>query len=312
MVTDLRIERFTPAHLEALAQLHAAVYGQAPDRERLRRKYDTRSLGNEVIGHLAFDGDRPVAYYGVLPVTLVDGGRELLTAQSGDTMTDPEYQGRGLFSRLGAATYDLARAEGIAFVFGFPNANSYPGFVKRLGWSHRRTMRSYRGLVPTIPVALLATRAGVGGDRLRRIQRAVVRRTRLASPASEVRSSVTESGGSGVRRDDAYRRYKDADLLQFRQGSVQVYFRFDSAVSVADVVGPGGASARAAMARLRVIAALTGNAVIRYHVSPGSASDRLVAPSLTGRDGLPYGHVAFRDDVDPEQFDFTFYDYDTF
>lgn len=310
-MTDLTIERFTGAHVEALADLHAAVYGSRPDLDRLRRKYDTEALGHEVIGHLAFDGDRPVAYYGVLPVTLLDGATTVLAAQSGDTMTDPEYQGRGLFTTLGQATYDVARAEGIAFVFGFPNANSYPGFVKRLGWTHRRTMRSYRTFAPTVPVSLIAARLG-RGERLRRWRRAIVVRSGLASPAVEVRSSVIEHGGRGVRRDDAYRRYKDSDLLQFQQGDVQVTFTLDMAVTIADVIGPDGASARAALARLRLIGLVSGTAVIRYHVSPGSPSDRLVGRTLTGRDGLPYGHVAFRDDVDPDQFDFTFYDYDTF
>ncbi len=57
-------------------------------------------------------------------------------AQSMDTMTHPDYQGQGVFTKLAEACYDIAAARGFEILYGFPNPLSYPGFVKRLGWTH--------------------------------------------------------------------------------------------------------------------------------------------------------------------------------
>jgi hypothetical protein len=51
-----------------------------------------------------------------------------------DTATHPEWQGRGIFSRLTLALVDQMTKEGVAFVFNTPNQKSGPGYLK-MGWS---------------------------------------------------------------------------------------------------------------------------------------------------------------------------------
>ena len=85
---------------------------------------------------LAMDEDRLVAFYTVMPVRLRLGGEAVLAAQSMDTMTHPDYRGRGLFLKLAKACYDLAASIGVEVLYGFPNDNSYPGFIRRLNWDH--------------------------------------------------------------------------------------------------------------------------------------------------------------------------------
>jgi GNAT superfamily N-acetyltransferase len=50
-----------------------------------------------------------------------------------DTATDPDFQGRGIFTRLTLAALDELRAEGVDFVFNTPNDQSRPGYLK-MGW----------------------------------------------------------------------------------------------------------------------------------------------------------------------------------
>jgi hypothetical protein len=54
--------------------------------------------------------------------------------QSVDTFTDLDFRGQGLFGRLAQATFARAEKSGLPFVYGFPNANSAPGFFGRLAW----------------------------------------------------------------------------------------------------------------------------------------------------------------------------------
>jgi hypothetical protein len=50
-----------------------------------------------------------------------------------DTATDPEYQGRGIFTALTTRAIDELVAEGVHFVFNTPNDQSRPGYLK-MGW----------------------------------------------------------------------------------------------------------------------------------------------------------------------------------
>jgi len=58
--------------------------------------------------------------------------KTVIAAQSGDAMTNFAYTGKGFFTQLGEKTDALLKAENIEFVYGFPNQNSYPGYIKKL------------------------------------------------------------------------------------------------------------------------------------------------------------------------------------
>src|SRR6185295_4439504 len=81
--------------------------------------------------------DSPAAFYGVFPVLVLISGKEVLAAQSGDTMTHRDHQKKGLFIKLAQRTFETCREKGIELVFGLPNSNSYHGFTKKLNWQHK-------------------------------------------------------------------------------------------------------------------------------------------------------------------------------
>ena len=80
------------------------------------------------------------------------GNRTVLGAQSGDTMTHPQHTGKGLFTQLAKKTYETAKGEGIEFIFGFPNKNSFPGFIKKLNWIQTGSMVNFTISVKTFPI----------------------------------------------------------------------------------------------------------------------------------------------------------------
>lgn len=85
---------------------------------------------------VAEDGDRLAGSYTVSPTRLDIGGERVQGAQSLDTMTHPDYRGRGLFTRLASACFDRLTRDGYEVLYGFPNEASYPGFIRRLQWDH--------------------------------------------------------------------------------------------------------------------------------------------------------------------------------
>jgi GNAT superfamily N-acetyltransferase len=123
--------------LAAYAALLGRVFGPEPkfSREALAWRYRDNPSG-AVVGMDAWDGDRLAAHYVACPCEAIVEGRPAQGLLSLNTATDPDYQGRGLFTRLAEAAYGAGAAAGFKFVIGGANANSTPGFLKRLGFQH--------------------------------------------------------------------------------------------------------------------------------------------------------------------------------
>ena len=62
-----------------------------------------------------------------------DGQKEFQTYRAVDTATHPDFQGKGVFSRLTLKAVEKVKENGDSFIFNFPNDFSRPGYLK-MGW----------------------------------------------------------------------------------------------------------------------------------------------------------------------------------
>ncbi len=84
---------------------------------------------------IALDGDRTIAFRTFLRWPLRDRDDQPISAvRAVDTATDPDFQGRGLFTRLTLTALDELEAAGVQLVFNTPNAKSLPGY-RKMGWA---------------------------------------------------------------------------------------------------------------------------------------------------------------------------------
>lgn len=104
-----RFERLSNENLHNLVSLYQDCFHLKIDKDFLIKKYNTRSFGAQFIGFLAFEEttNACAGYYGVFPMTAQVKGGTMLIAQSGDTMTHPNHQGKGLFTELANDGYTL-------------------------------------------------------------------------------------------------------------------------------------------------------------------------------------------------------------
>ena len=72
---------------------------------------------------------------GFLAAKFICGAQEVYAAQSCDSAVLKQYRGKGVFTAIIKEAQEQLQFEGVDFLFGFPNSNSYPGFIK-LGWKH--------------------------------------------------------------------------------------------------------------------------------------------------------------------------------
>jgi hypothetical protein len=74
--------------------------------------------------------------YLVLPIKFWIDNNAVMGSLSLNTLTNPKYQGKGLFIKMAKYTYEACEKENAFFTIGFPNPQSYPGFVKKLDFQH--------------------------------------------------------------------------------------------------------------------------------------------------------------------------------
>ena len=96
-------------------------------------QYGSNPAGTVVETNLDDDEGRS-GHYAVIPVTLSDAGVAVPAALSLNTAVHERARGGGVFVKLAAETYDRAEARGIKAIVGVANANSTPGFTRRLGF----------------------------------------------------------------------------------------------------------------------------------------------------------------------------------
>jgi predicted N-acetyltransferase YhbS len=82
---------------------------------------------------VAVDGDVLVGFRAFMRWRFEHRGRIVDAVRAVDTATHPDYQGRGIFTRLTLHGLEQLREQGISFVYNTPNDQSRPGYLK-MGW----------------------------------------------------------------------------------------------------------------------------------------------------------------------------------
>ena len=99
-------------------------------------------------GFDAREDGRLAAHYVCVPATVAIDGAPVRVLLSLNTATHPQFQGKGLFTKLATITYDAAAAQGYAAVYGVANANSTPGFIRKLAFQLVRPLDALVGIGP--------------------------------------------------------------------------------------------------------------------------------------------------------------------
>lgn len=132
---EIRESGVDPAQLDAYAKLLGKVFGPSDKftPQAIAWRYRDNPAGG-VVGMDAWSGDRLAAHYVTCPMKARIDGRVVSGLLSLNTATDPDFQGRGLFTGLAEAAYASGAAKGYEFVVGVANANSTPGFLRKLAF----------------------------------------------------------------------------------------------------------------------------------------------------------------------------------
>ncbi|TFF38220.1 GNAT family N-acetyltransferase [Mucilaginibacter psychrotolerans] len=304
-----RIERFNVDKLSCLSYLHMAIYGKLLPQDYFLKKYNTAFTVVTYTGFLAYDDKGlPVAFYGVIPCFIEHQGKLVLAAQSADTMTHADHRQKGLFVELAKRTYALCKKEGIRLIFGFPNQNSLPGFINRLGWQEAGALQRF-----TIPVKGLPLEKAAGKLKLKGLYTAYCKTAmRRRQPKNGIPNSVLAEGYGGVYRDAeflAYKNYSDTYTLQI--GHALVWFKIQNGLIVGDMSGYAD-NFETVMSGLQKLCRTLGLSQMQFQVNTKSKLHSLLRAY---GEPIPSFVIAIKDlgsGIPPEKLTFTFADIDIF
>jgi GNAT superfamily N-acetyltransferase len=192
-----------------MKELFQSAFEIEIDLNTFLKKYDTENLGHGVIGFLAIHNatKQPAAFYGVFPVKVLINGREVLAAQSGDTMTHKDHRKKGLFVLLAKKTLEKCKEKGVELVFGQPNQYSFRGLVHSLGFSILDYVNVYDLMlrVKTIPLAKIFAKAGLFNFYIRAVR--LILSKNIPDAIEEFRNRYPSALGK-VNRNRSYIIYK--------------------------------------------------------------------------------------------------------
>jgi len=210
--------RYAPEHRSALVALLERVGTTQLSDDEFAWWFERNPAGEGIVS-LAVDAGDVVGVAAMSFFRTRLDGEVTRLAIPVNVATDPRYQGRGVFSTLERENEAAAAASGSPLTVTFPNARSYPIFVRRLGWTDLPRLRLWaRPLRASALVRYALGRPGVrGGMRARstepRTARGLEMRSveRFGDDLDELGRRAAAGYGSHFVRDAEYLNWRYLD-----------------------------------------------------------------------------------------------------
>lgn len=314
MENSFEFIRLNERYYEEFQRLFKASFGIKLTLKEIYGKFNTDYTGLKHLGFIALDkkSGRAAAYYGVIPLVAQYNGQRILCAQSGDTMTHPEYRGKGLFIALAKETYSLCKAEGVHFVFGFPNKNSYPGFIRKLEWIHYSDMHQY--IVDSgFPIPL--EKAWKKWHLNKYVNIFLDKRFPVSEKCYFENSLAREESYEGyILHNGEFYTYKSFQRFYFTTLSSGTYicFKLDGRLWIGDLSRWSNEVFEQDLKDIKILARNLGVKYIHFHVQKGTKADALLTQKALLRNRFPLGGLNISGLYDVTRMAFTSLDYDTF
>ncbi len=305
-------KRLTPDLYSDLVYISKSAFNIDPGTNYYIQKNKTESFGPSNLGFIAYSKDgEPAAFYGVYSHPMTINGSEVLAAQSGDTMTHKNHTGKGLFIKLAKMTFELAKELGVNFIFGFPNNNSYPGFVKKLDWTCPYKLNEYKIKITTIPLCKLAKKVKIFNPFYNIYRRLVF--NLFSKEGNCFSSSVLENNVGGVNRSKEFVAYKSFNGAYFiKINGCSIWLKTDGFLFIGDIERNEKVDYSEIIKRIKKLCFWAGIDTIIFQVSPGSFLDDRFSKFLEKSEAFYMGYLNLTGKYNPVEFEYVFADVDTF
>ncbi len=305
-----RIERLSDDRLPDVQRLLDEVLKKKVSLAYLRTKFGTGYTGHQYLSAIAYDGDRPIAFYGTIPQIFTHpSGRQMLGCHVADSMTLESYQRKGLHQRLALCTYSWMRAEGVSVVYGFHSENTYHS-CKKLDWKEWGRMKGYWVSAAKIPWARVHRRVPFLMEWHKK--RILMQMSAIAIAPSDFRNSNFDRGWA-VEYSPAFwgsKAFHRNYLVQL--AGVKFCLSIDAVVRVGDAHFENTVHFWQGLNALQTLCRKLGFDQILFQTYPDSPLDLALATRLQGFDSWIVGYLELAQGVDFKEYRPSYADQDSF
>jgi len=272
-----RFERLSQANIADLTIIYRAAFGKEQTTEYFQKKNNTQCFGATNVGYIAYSPKgEPAAFYGAYSCVIEYKGQRYLAAQTGDAMTHPSHQRKGLFKALSNLTFEAAKQEGISFLFNFPNktADSYPLLLKQQ-WISTGGWQSYVIRVRGLSIQSVRKLVPIGNNAYYAYCRLVLKF--FTTSRTAFRNSVIDEDTGGIERSVDYLEYKTYArnfCLKIKNTIVWLSIRGNTLL-VGDMERCALATFHSIIRRLKILALTLGLGYVEFKCSAGVYMEKL-------------------------------------
>lgn len=309
-----RVIRNNETMYNYIVDLYRGCFGINISIHEVSNKYNTQSFGVSNVGYLAFhESGEVAAYYGVFPLEANIVGSIKSCAQSGDTMTSPKHQKKGLFVKLAEESYSLCSKLGIELVFGFPNENSFPGFKKKLNWRFTGNMQKFSISTYNFPFCELAFKFKFISPLYKIFTKYKIEKL-VVDHSKEVINFHNTTDNSYIQKNDNFFKYKmnNSSCKLISYDGFTFFIKAEGHLMVGDVEYFDGFDINKCLAALKRLSRKLLCFKIVFYFSKNHWMYLQLISIIEPHDSLPIGFRIISKEFAIEKFQFSLGDFDTF
>lgn len=132
-----RTRRYQPGDEHDLLALFNRLFGKQRSLEHWQWQFEHNPYARPTICVARRESDDLlVGSHVIMPIALNTAGTRVLAGHTLDLVVHEDFRRQGLFQTTARECFTWCLERGLRAVIAFPNSQSYPGFVRSLGWSH--------------------------------------------------------------------------------------------------------------------------------------------------------------------------------
>lgn len=299
---------FTPLsqqHFGDLQKLFAEVFGKRYSSDYIRRKYNTSYLGIDTIAHLAYDGKKPIAFVGAIPMPFLFNEEKLIGVQYCDYMTLPQYRRKGIHTKLLQHNKELATAKGADFIFAMHTTNSSNGDLQ-FPWNFLDPLNAYLIPLKTPALSMLINK----GFKFLKISGGL-----SARADQQVTHWKTNYSGNSLQVDysESFLKYKSFSPSRFVQfADVKYWIRESTVLEVGNVEVAPGANFEKSFQQLADYASKKGCSKLIIEPRKNTFVDQILSKSYQPVKGYHPAYIALKPGLEVQHLQLNYCDFDTF
>ncbi len=295
-------------HIPDVQYICRKSFGKKFTKDHLQHKYNSSYLDIPPIATIAYDGQKPIAFYGGVPQLFESNEQSFLIVHTCDSYTLPKYQKKGIHRNLALKAYDAMQRYDVKMVYAFHSENTYHS-TKKLGWKEHVNMRRFHIKTNALPISKIAVKLNA--------QKWIINKAEKV-----LKPYLTEVSSNPLKQENKICNNYSKNFYRYKEGlcrhfsiqieSCQFYLKISSVMQIGFLNYPDLHRLKDAISTLKELAYKIQVPEILFQIDPSTRAYKDLKSIDQDYPSWLVGYLCFDADIKVEEFGFNYGDLDTF